>query len=164
MAPNLAIIAIPAYFILSLAPHTYGLSILTGGNASNLENQNPRSEDFHSRAREAIGEAAYQRFERAESAHKNSLENMPLFYAAVVAGLLAEQATKGTIGKTYVSSGVSTGMRTFLAGWFAVRSAYTLAYIGIESKQMSYVRSGLYFAGVALCFQQFYNAAYILGY
>jgi len=140
------------------------MSILTAGQPSNLENQNPRSEDFLSRSRQAIGDAAFQKYQRAESAHKNAFETMPLFYAAVVAGLLAEQATKGTIGKTYVSSAVSTGLTTFLASWFAVRGAYTLAYIGIESKQLSYVRSGLYFAGIGLCFQQFYNAAWVLGY
>ena len=164
MSPNLALISIPAYYLLSLAPHMYALNVRTQGQPSQLDNANPRSTSNQEEISSRLSSEELARYERAEAAHKNNFENLPLYIGAVFAGLLAEQATKGTIGKTYVSSGVSTGLTRFVYGWFALRGLYNVAYIATTDQKVSYLRSGLYFATVGLAFEQFWNAAQILGY
>ena len=164
MAPNLAIIAIPAYYILSLVPHQYAISVATQGDLSKFDNRNPRDSDYHAKLKETLPADQFAKWARAESAHANNMENFPLFTAAIFAGLFAEQATKGTIGGTYVSSGISTGLTRFVYGWFATRFLYNIAYITTTTNQWSYLRSGIYFAGVGLAVEQFWNAAQVLGY
>lgn len=164
MAPNLALIAIPAYYILSVAPHTYAITIASQGQPGKLDNRNPRSTTHIAKLRETLGEEAFNRFERAESAHKNSMENMPLFIAAVFAGLLADQATKGTVGRALLTSGgVSDKMKRFLTSWFAIRGLYTAAYITTSDNKYSVIRSLLWVASLGVAFEQIYSAAKVLG-
>lgn len=78
---------------------------------------------------------------------------MPLFVAAVFAGLLAEQqAGEGAVG-----------LDAFCVGWMVVRVLYTVNYITTESLQWSYVRSLLYFIGTGWAFTTIGRAAMVLG-
>lgn len=63
---------------------------------------------------------------------------MPLYIACVFAGLLAESK---------VGAG-EVGLNTFIAGFLAVRVAYTVNYLNTESQKYTYLRSLLYFVNV----------------
>jgi len=92
------------------------------------------------------------------------MENMPLFVAAVFAGLLADQATKGTVRRALLTTGgVSDKMKRFLASWFAVRGLYTAAYITTSDSKYSAIRSLLWVASLGIAFEQIYSAAKVLG-
>lgn len=116
---------------------------------------------------------------RAESASKNNIESIPLFATAVLASLIAERiggaaapaAASGgflasftqAVGTTTESGRVDTGLRIFVAGWFALRTVYTIAYVKTESQKWSYVRSVVWAAGCGLVGWQTWRAAVLLG-
>jgi uncharacterized MAPEG superfamily protein len=55
------------------------------------------------------------------------------------------------------------GMTGFAALFLAVRVAYTGVYVTHETQGPTAVRSGLWMAGVALCFRTIFRAARVLG-
>lgn len=78
---------------------------------------------------------------------------MPLFIAAVFAGLLAEQkAGNGAVG-----------LNDFVAAFLLIRVAYTINYIVTETVQWSYLRSLLYFVGAFWSFAVIGRAALVIG-
>lgn len=163
MAPNLALISIPAYYVLAMVPHAYALRVATQGEFGKHENQNPRGASTIEGLRQKLSPEDFAKYERSEAAHKNNVENLPLYVAAVFAGLLAEQATKGTVGKTYVSSSIPTGLTRFIYSWFAIRILHNVAYITTTTKQWSHLRSVAWMIGTGLAFQQIWQAATTLG-
>lgn len=74
---------------------------------------------------------------------------MPLFASTVIlgnmAGLRSEVLTK------------------FVASFLAIRLAYTATYATTSTQGPTLIRTGLYFASVALCFQTLIEAAKALG-
>jgi uncharacterized MAPEG superfamily protein len=62
--------------------------------------------------------AVFATFERAEAAHKNSLETLPLFIAATLSGVFAEKLTRTDIGNAQ-----------FSAIFLGLRVLYTLLYV-----------------------------------
>ena len=95
----------------------------------------------------------FQAYERAERAHANSLENMPLFCAAIFAGLLADQ--KGVPGEL--------ALNEFAVGFVLLRVLYTICYILTETIRLSYLRSAIYFLTTGWAFYVIGRAAYIIG-
>lgn len=114
--------------------------------------------------------AVFATYERAEAAHKNSMESLPLFIAATLSGVFAEKLTRTDVGNAQ-----------FAAIFLAIRILYTLlyvsemsssssvalnAYLGTQintsSEQASHARSMTWTAGLALCFYQIYKAAVAL--
>lgn len=160
MAPNLAIISIPAYYILSVVPHSMALSIATQGDLAKLDNRNPRSSTHIESLRQKLSPEEFARFERCEAAHKNNFESFPLYATAVFAGLLADGVGKGGIltGKT-----ASEATMKYVYSFLAVRLAYNVAYVSTSRNKYSWIRSALWAAGLALSGQQFWRAAQILG-
>ncbi|KAF2152313.1 hypothetical protein K461DRAFT_144825 [Myriangium duriaei CBS 260.36] len=160
MAPNLAILSIPAYWLLSLAPHSYALTIASGGSISKFDNRNPRSSTYIDALRKRLSPSDFARYERAEAAHRNGFENLPLYAAAVFAGLLADG-----VGKGGLVTGNATGesLRKFIYSFFAVRATYNLVYIATADNKKTWIRSALYFLGVGLCIGEFVRAAKVLG-
>jgi uncharacterized MAPEG superfamily protein len=146
---NPSILAIPAYYILSVLPHSYALHVATQGKLSTWDNRNPRSSDMRAKLRERLGPETYARYERLESCHANGMENMPLFATAVVLGNL------GGLPRAFMSR--------FVASFLAVRVAYTLVYAQHTTQGPTVVRSTLWIAGVALCFRTIFKAAAALG-
>jgi len=90
------------------------------------------------------------------------MEQMPLFAAAVIASIIAERTTATGIGREVIS-GDATGLTAFVTAWFAVRAAYSLAYVQIATYSKSMIRSGLWAIGSGLAIYQIYKAAAILG-
>ena len=58
-------------------------------NKAMIDNANPRGTVVNAKIQKAIPADVYARWERAESAHKNLLENSPLFIGAVIVGNFA---------------------------------------------------------------------------
>lgn len=150
---SLPVLTIPLYYILAIYPHGHASVIASKGNPKQLDNRNPKSSTMADSLRKRLSARELAAYERAESCHRNHLENMPLFVAAVLVGLLAEQrAGEGAIG-----------LSAFCTGWMVIRILYTANYIVTETQQWSYVRSLLYFAGTGWAFLTFYRAATVLG-
>lgn len=145
---NLPLLSIPLYYALSLYPHGHAMYIASKGQPTNLDNRNPKSSTLLESFKKRLGPKDFAAFERAESCHRNHLENMPLFVAAVFAGLLAERET-----------GRSVGTETFAVALLVVRVLYTVNYLTTETQKWSYVRSLLYFVATGLCFVTIGRAA-----
>jgi uncharacterized MAPEG superfamily protein len=146
---NPSILAIPAYYILSVLPHTYALHVATQGKVLEWDNRNPRSTDMRAKLKTRLGPETYARYERLESCHANGMENMPLFVAAVVLGNL------GGLPRD--------AMARFAASFLAVRVAYTVVYAQHSTQGPTVVRSLLWATGVTLCFRTIFAAAKALG-
>jgi len=146
---NPSILAIPAYYILSVLPHSYALHVATQGKPLEWDNRNPRSSTMKANLKDRLDADTFALYERAEACHANGMENLPLFATAVVLGNLA---------------GLKKEELTKFAGTFlAVRLAYTALYLKTNTQGPTVLRSGLWVAGFSLCFQVLFKAAKALG-
>ncbi|EON61253.1 hypothetical protein W97_00466 [Coniosporium apollinis CBS 100218] len=143
---NLSVLAIPAYYILSMVPHAYGLTVASGGNPSKFDNRNPRNQG--SKYAETLDKQTYARWERCEAAHQNSMENMPLFASAVILGNMAGLKREGL-----------DGMNGFAGAFLAIRALYAFVYINNNTQGTSYIRSALWGTGMAMCVRVMVKAA-----
>jgi len=75
---------------------------------------------------------------------------MPLFAVAVLASLLAERVTATGVQRASVGHVDPTGLTTFIGAWFAVRTAYNVAYVQIASHEYSFFRSTCWAVGTGL--------------
>lgn len=150
---NLALMSIPAYMVLASVPHAYGAYLATGGDRNKHDNCNPHSANAQDKIKRSLSAKRYAAYERAKRCHVNALENMPLFVAAIFAGLMAERSA-GT---------GSVGLDNFVVGWMACRIVYTVNYIVTESKGWSYLRSAMYIASTGWAFTVLGKAAYAVG-
>lgn len=150
---NLPLLTIPAYYVLAGYPHGHAVLLGSKGDLSQHDNRNPKSSTNAESLKRRLTARELAAFERAESCHRNALENMPLFVAAVFSGLLAEQ--KAGVG--------AVRLNTFAAAFMVVRILYTINYLTTETVRMSYVRSLLYFISTFHAFWIIGCAAYVLG-
>jgi len=150
---NYSLLAIPAYYIFSLAPHIYAGSLLSS-QGYQVNNANPKASLSPSNTQGKVSDEVFQKYQRAENAHSNNTEQMPLFAAAVLASLLAERVTATGLQRSTVGHVDPTGLTTFIGAWFAVRTAYNIAYVQISSHQSSFFRSAMWAVGSGLGFYQ----------
>ncbi|EKG19290.1 Membrane-associated eicosanoid/glutathione metabolism (MAPEG) protein [Macrophomina phaseolina MS6] len=146
---SLSIVAIPAYHLLSIIPHAASISYATKGQPSKWDNRNPRSEALKAGLSKRLDAKQYATYERLEAAHANSMENMPIFIAAIVLGNLA--------GLHKVEG--ADGLNWFAGAFLLVRAAYIVVYVANDTQAKSYLRSVLYFIGVGLCWKTLLKAA-----
>jgi hypothetical protein len=71
---NLSILAIPTYYILSVLPHSYAISVATQGQVSKWDNRNPRSSDLKAKLKERLPRKTFAQYERLEACHANGME------------------------------------------------------------------------------------------
>jgi uncharacterized MAPEG superfamily protein len=172
---NYPLLSIPAYYVFSIVPHIYASSILAGAGYK-ANNANPKASLSPANVKGKVPDAVYdsshlhltrsytnlpcsfQKYQRAENAQSNNIEQMPLFAVAVLASILAERTTAAGL-----SGGKDTGLTTFIGAWFAVRAMYGVAYVQIADHGKSFVRSGLYAMGTGLAVWQVWKAAVLLG-
>ncbi|KAF2182214.1 hypothetical protein K469DRAFT_712825 [Zopfia rhizophila CBS 207.26] len=147
-----SILAIPAYYILSVFPHSYALNIATNGKVLKWDNRNPRSTTLKSRLKDKLDAETFAQYERAEACHANGMENLPLFAAAIILGNMVGLKKEGF-----------GGMTGFAGTFLAVRLAYTAVYLTHKTQGPTVLRSGLWVAGVGLCFRVLFKAARALG-
>ncbi|KAF2451624.1 hypothetical protein P171DRAFT_450455 [Karstenula rhodostoma CBS 690.94] len=158
---NYPLLAIPAYYIFSLAPHIYAMNILKSAGYK-FNNSNPKASISPANVQGKVPDAVFTAYQRAENAQNNNFEQLPLFAAAVLASILAERVSPSIkIGGS--GSLDPTDLATFVGAWFAVRTAYNVAYVSIADHSKSFIRSGLWAVGSGLAFYQIFKAARVLG-
>lgn len=158
---NYPLLAIPAYYVFSLVPHMYASSLLVS-NGYKPNNANPKASLSPSAVQGKVPDAVFQKYQRAENAQSNNMEQMPLFVTAILASIIAERLTlKGASAN--VAGNDATGLTMFVGAWFAVRAAYSVAYVQISDHSMSFLRSTLWAVGSGLAGYQIYKAAQLLG-
>jgi hypothetical protein len=79
---NLSILAIPAYYVISVLPHSYAISVATQGQVSKWDNRNPRSSDLKAKLKERLPRKTFAKYERLEACHANGMEVSRSLYAA----------------------------------------------------------------------------------
>ena len=136
MAANTSGYAIFFYYILTLFPHVYAAYILNSAGVK-PDNTNPRSADVASSIKRKLPLKIFAKYERAEAAHKNGMENMALFMGAVILGNLAHLGAAELNGIAWA--------------YIGTRVLYTAAYIGFSTARLSYIRSGIWAVGTVLC-------------
>jgi uncharacterized MAPEG superfamily protein len=148
---NLTILAIPAYYAFAVIPHMYAIHVATKNRPLEWDNRAPRSSEHKAAIKESIGEEAYGRYERAEGAHANALEQLPLFATAVIVGNAAGLPRKGWFG-----------LDMFVGTWFAIRALHTVSYIAATTKQAAWAKTGVWAASMGMTFTVFTKAARVL--
>jgi uncharacterized MAPEG superfamily protein len=149
---NPSILAIPVVHLLSILPHSYALGVATRGQVSLWDNRNPRSSTMKEKLKQRLTAEEFARFERLEACHANGMENLPIFAAAVILGNMAGLKKDGW-----------GGMTGFAATFLAIRLAYTAVYVTHTTQGPTLIRSGLWMAGVGLCWRIMFKAARALG-
>lgn len=81
-------------------------------------NANGRGEGNIQHVKKTLPPAVFALYERAEAAHKNSMESLPLFIAATLSGVFAEKLTRTDVGNAQ-----------FSAAFLGIRVLYTLLYV-----------------------------------
>jgi hypothetical protein len=71
---------------LALLIRCMQMRLIKSSNNNNWNNHNPHSIDTAPAYKSCVPTACYARFERAEAAHHNGMENAPFFIGAVVVG------------------------------------------------------------------------------
>lgn len=151
------ILAIPAYQIFCFLPHAYASRVLAS-HGYKIDTSNPRTTMAASAVQGKVPDAALQKSQRAKAAEANCFEHMPIFAAAVLASIVANRlSAQEAEGDDIV------GLTKFIAWWFALRSAFVVAYVSISNPKISLVRSALWAAGLVLLCAQFYSVAKVLG-
>jgi len=145
---NYSVYSIPVYYVLSILPHSYAISLITAANNGKWDNSSPRSSSYASTIQKSVPAACFAKYERAESAHKNGMENLAVFATAVVLGNLAKLPSE--------KLNAVTGL------FLALRVAYTVAYVQISDHKKSFVRTGLWASGVACCMYLIVSAGNVL--
>ncbi|KAI9829318.1 MAG: hypothetical protein M1819_006381 [Sarea resinae] len=145
---NYSIYAIPAYWVLSVLPHNYAIRTIKAANNGRWDNSNPRSSNWNASVQKSVPAATFARYERAEAAHKNGFENLPVFVGAVILGNMAKlpPATLNAVTGAYLVS----------------RIVYTLAYINVEQRKYSLARTGIYLSGIFMCMYLIVRAGNVL--
>ncbi|KAJ4346213.1 hypothetical protein N0V95_005579 [Ascochyta clinopodiicola] len=158
---NYPLLSIPAYYIFSLIPHMYAGGLLSS-NGYKVNNANPKASLSPDAVKGKVPDAVFQKYQRAENAQSNNMEQLPLYAAAVLASILAERVTAKGLGSTAVDGDV-TGLTTFVAAFLAVRTAYVVSYVQIADHSKSFIRSSFWAVGAGLSIYQIYKAASLLG-
>ncbi|KAJ4301384.1 hypothetical protein N0V90_003476 [Kalmusia sp. IMI 367209] len=135
---------------------------LLGSAGYQPNNANPKAALSPANVKGKVPEHVFAKYQRAENAQNNNYEQMPIFAAAILASLIAERSSFKGAGAA-LNGEDATGLTTFIAAWFAVRTAYNVAYISISSHSASFTRSALWAAGTVLASYQIFKAAKVLG-
>jgi uncharacterized MAPEG superfamily protein len=115
-------------------------------------NHNPRSAKLTTLYHENIPAECFARYERAEAAHLNGMENAPFFVGAVLAGNMAGVNTRTYSFRnlTFRLLRSASGTMNIASGsYVALRVLYTVLYVNIGSQKLSYFRSLTWGASVA---------------
>ncbi|KAL1639237.1 hypothetical protein SLS58_008079 [Diplodia intermedia] len=143
--PHYALLSIPAMWVVSLYPHMHAVNLIKSANNNRWDNTNSRGSAWSATLKQSVPADVLARFERAEAAHRNGLENLPLFGLAV---LSAEWAAvpESTVAATAWA-------------YIALRIVYNAMYINVTEMKKSFVRSGVWVLSSAVGLSLFVRAA-----
>ncbi|OJD36255.1 membrane-associated eicosanoid glutathione metabolism protein [Diplodia corticola] len=128
--PHYAILSIPAMWLVSLYPHAHAVGLIKSANNNRWDNANSKGHAWSATMQQSVPADVLARFERAEAAHRNGFENLPLFGLAVLSAEWAAvpEATVAVTAWTYV----------------ALRVAYNALYLNTTDVKTSFARSGVW--------------------
>ncbi|OAL56528.1 hypothetical protein IQ07DRAFT_9786 [Pyrenochaeta sp. DS3sAY3a] len=136
MMSNYSLYSIPLYWFIALYPHAYAAGVIKKSNNNKWNNHNPRSRETNDHYKKAVPADVYAKYERAEAAHKNSMENAPFFIGAVLAGNFV---------------GLSPTTMNVICGTFVgLRILHTVLYINTTTQKNSHLRSFTWVASILL--------------
>ncbi|ORY08715.1 hypothetical protein BCR34DRAFT_569499 [Clohesyomyces aquaticus] len=147
MSTNYSVHSILAYWVLALAPHAYAINVIKAANNKKWDNANPRGLETADRYQKAVPKDVWCRFERAEAAHKNLLENAPFFVGAILLGNMA---------------GLSAVTHNSAMAYLGIRVLYTLTYIKVSGQGLSRLRTALWAASTAVLFRLVWKAGNVI--
>ncbi|KAF9272279.1 hypothetical protein BGZ68_002558 [Mortierella alpina] len=140
--PNFPLLSLPIAAGLAYAPHFIRALIVLNAT-KRWNNISPRGQVDKVESR--MTKAAYAMAKRAEGAHQNGLETLPLFYGAVLAALYA---------------GVAKDTVTYYSKFFVLsRLAFNIVYIFNTNQLSAGLRTGIWSAGIIACIRLFLEAA-----
>lgn len=155
MQQNLTLLSIPLMYLTILVPYAYAMRILKRATPSPstsekphrpiYDNTNPHGTAQHHHLRTTLSPPTLAAYERAEAAHRNGIECLPLFAAGILAGNFA--------GLSRASLGWTAGV------YLVLRVLYNGLYIHTTTERGSLVRSAVWAVGQALCVSLFVRAA-----
>ncbi|KAF2150194.1 hypothetical protein K461DRAFT_300643 [Myriangium duriaei CBS 260.36] len=139
---NLSLYAVPAAWVLSIAPHFYAASL------GRFDNKNPRTYTRETEGDQSIDKATKGKILRAESAQMNGFENVGLFASAVVIGNVAklDNWTLNVLSGSYL----------------ATRAIYNLLYIRGTTDALASARSVAFVSGVGIIMTFFIKSGNLL--
>ncbi|OAQ61206.1 membrane associated eicosanoid/glutathione metabolism-like domain-containing protein [Pochonia chlamydosporia 170] len=124
---NLSFFTVPAAFGLTLLPHLYAV----GSAGFNVyDNSYPRAYRDTLIKDTSIDKIRKQRILRAEACSLNGLETIGLFAASVIAGNYAKLDT--------------ATLNNLSIGYLVSRFLYTLAYVFIQNRRLSWLRTAIW--------------------
>ena len=116
---NYPLLSIPAYYVFSIVPHMYTQSILKSSGYK-VNNANPKASLSPDAVKGKVPDDVFQKYQRAESAQNNNLEQLPLYAVAVLASIIAERVTAKGQGNAVLGDDI-TGLTTFIGAFMAIR-------------------------------------------
>ncbi|KAG5981281.1 hypothetical protein E4U43_006628 [Claviceps pusilla] len=125
--PNISLFTVPAAFGLCLLPHLYAVG---SAGFTVYDNSNPRAYRDTLMRDASIPKVQKQKILRAEACSLNGLETIGLYAASVLAG-------------NYARLGAAT-LNHLSLGYLLSRAAYTLCYIFIRNRRLSWVRTAVW--------------------
>ncbi|KAF9699055.1 hypothetical protein EKO04_002997 [Ascochyta lentis] len=142
MASNYSFYSIPTYWFLALVPHAYAVAVAKKANKGFWDNTNPRRTGY---LEKNIPKDVFAKYERAEAAHTNGMENAPYFIGAVLAGNFA--------GLDASTMNIYTGV------YIGLRALYNILYVNTTTLKNSRARSLVWIAGLLTIFTLYIKAA-----
>ncbi|KAF9995662.1 hypothetical protein BGZ80_011065 [Entomortierella chlamydospora] len=140
--PNLPLLSLPVAAGIAYAPHFIRALIVINAT-KRWNNVSPRGQLEKVETR--MTKAAWAMAKRAEGAHMNGLETLPVFYGAVLAALHA---------------GVDKDTVNFYSGFFVIsRVIFNIVYILNTNQITALTRTGIWSAGMIACLKLFLAAA-----
>lgn len=114
-----------------MVPHGYAIAVILKANNGRWDNANAKSSVWDANLKKSIPAEVYGRYSRAEAAHKNAMENLPMFIGAVLAGNMAKLN--------------SQTLTNFVIAYTALRIVYTWLYISISKHNLSLWRTFVWY-------------------
>ncbi|RSH88994.1 hypothetical protein EHS25_002656 [Saitozyma podzolica] len=141
---NYSLLAAPAGWVVGMAPLWWAIGAANTAAPGSYNNAMPK-ESWKNLDNKLSDTTLRARVKRAVAANDNTHTNLAWFSAALVAGNAAHVD--------------STSLHLCAAGWILSRVGYTFAYILIEDRRWSFLRSLFYWFGVSSCMTLFVKAA-----
>ncbi|KAG6147390.1 hypothetical protein E4U28_007157 [Claviceps purpurea] len=127
LSQNLSFYTVPAAFGLCLLPHLYAVG---SAGFTVYDNSYPRAYRDTLVKDTSISKVQKQKILRAEAASLNGIETIGLFAASVIAGNYAQLDT--------------ATLNHLSLGYLFWRVAYTLSYIFIQNRRLSWLRTAIW--------------------
>ncbi|KAF2000666.1 hypothetical protein P154DRAFT_575721 [Amniculicola lignicola CBS 123094] len=116
----------------------YLISTIKNANNKKWNNANPRGIETNAMYQKQVPNSVFCKYERCEAAHKNLLENAPLYVGAIVLGNVARLDA--------LTMNVATGL------YLGLRVVYVALYVNTVNRRLSYLRTLNWVASTAILF------------